>query len=128
MIRVILKLYCLFINFWKHFNKLFKLFIKVVGTGANLEVLGVLLDWTQHRLCNIKIICNIFFIRYFGWPALLMKTNWTFGTQNLIMVTAEVSSWIGTGVIFTIKSISLQPYISCAILNLNYRSVICLEL
>ena len=117
MIRNILNLYYFFIDRWKHFSKYFELFFKVFGTGTSLEVLGVLPDWTQHILCNIKSICNIFFIKYLGWHALLMKTNWTAGTQNLVMVTAVVSSWIRTGAIFSIKPISLKICISCAILN-----------
>ena len=117
MIRNILNLYYLFIDRWKHFGKHSELFVKVVGTGTSLEVLGVLSDWTQHRLCNIKIICNIFFFRYLGWSALLMKTNWTIGTQNLVMFTAVVSCWIGAGVIFAIKSISLKTCTPCVILN-----------
>ena len=117
MIKTTLSLYYLFIDYWKHFSKLFEFFIKITGAGTSLEVLEVVSDWAQYRLCNIKTICNFFCIRYFDWHALLMKISWTAGTQNLVMVTAVMSSLIGAGVIFTIKSKSLQTCISCAILN-----------
>ena len=117
MIRTILNLYYLFINNWKHFSKRFELFVKAVGAGTSLEVLVVLSDWTQHRLCSIETICNVFCFRYLSWPALLMKISRTAGTQNLVMVTVVVSFRIGTGVIFAIKPKSLQTCMSCTILN-----------
>ena len=128
MIRNILKLYYFFIDRWKHFGKHSELFVKVLGTGTSLEVLRVLSDWTQHRLCNINAICNVFCFRYLSCSALLMKTSWTAGTQNLVMVAAIVSSWIGSGIIFAIKPKSLKICISCDILNTNYLPVICWEL
>ena len=128
MVRTILRLYYLFINHWKHFGKLFKFFVIVVSAGASLDLLEVIHDWTQHRLCNIKTIYNVFCIWYLAWFALLMKIGWTFGTQNLIMVIAVVSSWIETGFIFTIKPIELQACICYSILYLNYLPVICWEL
>ena len=128
MIRIILNLYCLFIDYWKHFIKLFELFIKVVGAGTSFEVFGILSDWTQHRLCNIKTICNVFCIWYLAWLALLMKSSWTVCTQYLVTVTAVLSSWIRTGLVFTVKSMWVSTCISCIILHLNYLSVICWEL
>ena len=113
MIRDILKLYYLFIDRCKHFGKHSELFVKVLGTGTCLEVLRVLSNWNQHRICNIKTICNVFCIRYLSCTALLMKISWTVGTQNLVMATAVLSSWIGAGFIFTIKPISLKAYILC---------------
>ena len=128
MIRIIINVYYLFIDLWKHFSKLSEFFVMAFDAGVSFEVLRVLSDWTQHRLCNFKIICNFFYFRYLGWPALLMKFIWTTWAQNLVMITAIVSSWIGTGVIFTVKSKSLQICISCAVLNTNYLPVICWEL
>ena len=125
---MIVSLYYLFIDHWMHFSKLFEFFVKVVDTRTSLEVFRVPSDWTQHRLCSIETICNVFYIRYLGWPAFLMKTYWTAGTQNLVIVTAVVSSWIGTGVIFTIEPMSLSAYTSWFISNLNYLSVTCCEL
>ena len=108
MIKTTLSIYYLFIDHWKHFSKLFEFFVKITGTGTSFEVLGVLSDWIQHRLCSFKTICNVFYIRYLSCSAFLMKSSWTIGTQNLITVTAVVSSWIGTGVISAIKSISFK--------------------
>ena len=128
MIRNILNLYCLFIDRWKHFSKCSKLFVKAFCIGASLEVLRVLPDWTQHWLCNIKTIRNVFYIWYLCWPALLMKASRTADTQNPVMIAAVVSTWIGTGVIFAIKSISLKTCTSRAILNLDYLPITCWEL
>ena len=128
MIRNILNLYYFFIDHWKHFSKHSELFVKTFGTETSIEVHGVLSDWAQHGVCNIKTIRNIFYIRYLGWHALLMKTCWTAGTQYLVMVNAVVSPWIGTGFIFTIKPKSKSACTSCVILNFYYLPVNCWEL
>ena len=113
----ILNLYYLFIDLWKYFSKLSEFFVKAFGARVSLEVIGVLSDWTQHRLCSINTIRNFFYFRYLGWSTFLMKTSWTVCTQNLVMVTAVASSWIRTEVIFTIKSIQMEACITRAILN-----------
>ena len=127
LIRTKLNLYYYFIDDWQHFSKLFELFVKVVETGVSLVVFVVLSDWTQHRLRGIESICNVFYIWYHCCFAFLMKICWTAGTQNLVTVTSVVSSWIGTGVIFATKSISISACTSCVDSNLNYLSVTCWE-